>query len=106
MRSYSYMPALNVPTTLNERQRGITPAGVVLRIDVTSTTRSPTLTSSARASSAPSTMPYSPGARLSNEPLTIFSAIEETFLSSIGSTPITIAPLLLPAPISKPCSSI
>jgi len=87
--------------------RGITPAGVVERSDVTITTRSPMPTPSAFANSVPSTMPYSPGWSAPKEPVTTLSAMAVTLRSSSGNTPVTTAPLvLLPPPISSAWSSM
>ncbi|MOA47923.1 hypothetical protein D3C78_1706030 [compost metagenome] len=49
--SYSNMPILNTPVTVNCFRRGIMPAGVTLPCGVISVTLSPTSTPSARASS-------------------------------------------------------
>ncbi len=82
--------------------RGMTPAGVIVRMEVASTTRSPRSTPSDFASSAPSTIPYCPEASSSNEPAAIFCTISATFASSRGSIPVTRAPLLLRPAMSRP----
>jgi hypothetical protein len=59
---------LEQPTTLKLLTRGSVPAGVTVPCGVIATTVSPTRTPSARASSAPSTMPNSPALRSASEP--------------------------------------
>ena len=66
--SNSNMPISNTPTTWKLFTRGSVPAGVTVPCGVMTTTLSPTPTPSARASSAPSTMPKAPGRRSASDP--------------------------------------
>ena len=62
--SNSNMPISNTPTTRKLLMRGSVPAGVTTPCGVITITGSPRRTPSARASSAPSTMPKEPGLKI------------------------------------------
>ena len=103
--SYSYIPTSKMPTTLKLRTRGSVPAGVTVPCGVISTALSPTRRPSARASSAPSTMPNSPGTRSASLPKRMLRPMSATVSSSAGSTPRTITPRFASPTESIPCPS-
>ena len=72
------MPTSKMPTTLNCFRRGMMPAGVTSPCGAISVTLSPVKHAKARARSAPSTMPNSPGCRSSRLPLFMWLAKSAT----------------------------
>src|SRR5438552_4106920 len=88
------MPISNSPTTRKLFTRGSVPAGVTVPCGVMTTTLSPTRAPSARASSAPSTMPKPSGLRSASAPARIWLPKSATVSSSAGSMPRTSAPRL------------
>ena len=85
--------------------RGSTPAGVTWPWASISVTFSPRLTRRARASSMPSTMLKVPGCRALKLPMRVWPAMSDTFGSSSGSTPRTMAGRSASSRSSMPCVS-
>ena len=69
--SYSYMPTLKIPTTVNRLNRGIRPAGVTKAWGISSDTGEPTVRSSFQASELPIATPNSPDLSASSLPSTM-----------------------------------